>query len=145
MSAAVPGRNRLQKALMTISRKPHARGAVCCGVAPDGLAGKVRLQRALQELGRRASVGVTVSPPPAEAPGGRARGARATPAGPEHPLDLAALDARLDRIEARLEGLRNPLRSGTPAREIFLEWIRNGRWEEVRFGDFLRLRRAGLL
>jgi hypothetical protein len=61
------------------------------------------------------------------------------------PIDFGALSARLDRIEERLADLRNPLRCATPAREIFREWIRNGHWEEVRFGDYLRMRRAGLL
>ena len=52
---------------------------------------------------------------------------------------------RLDRIEERLADLQRPARPIPPSRELFEEWVRLRQWEEVPFGDFLKLRRSGLI
>lgn len=52
---------------------------------------------------------------------------------------------RLERIEERLADLQRPQRPIPASREIFSEWVRLRRWEEMSFGDFLRLRRSGVV
>ncbi len=56
--------------------------------------------------------------------------------------DLADLAARLERIEAQLSALARPVDA---SRESFEEWVRLGYWAYLRFGEFLRLRRAGMI
>ena len=60
--------------------------------------------------------------------------------------DLADdLFERLDRIEERLADLNRPTRPVPATREIFGEWVRLRQWEEMPFGEFLKLRRSGLI
>jgi hypothetical protein len=64
----------------------------------------------------------------------------------ELPTELMGeLLERLDRIEQRLGDLHRPVRPIPPSRELFAEWVRLRHWEEIPFGDFLKLRRAGLV
>lgn len=73
------------------------------------------------------------------------------------PVDLAAegpglspaaaeaidnLVTRLDILEARVSLLGRPVPA---SREVFAEWVRLRRHEEMSFGDYLRLRRSGLV
>ncbi|HZI94496.1 MAG TPA: hypothetical protein VFE84_09645 [Patescibacteria group bacterium] len=69
------------------------------------------------------------------------------PSAPDDEPEDAGLAAelldRLDRIEQRLGDLQRPVRPIPPSRELFAEWVRLRQWEEMPFGDFLKLRRAG--
>jgi len=59
-------------------------------------------------------------------------------------LQLAAtILERLDAIEQRLADIQRPVRPIPASREVFGEWVRLRKWEEMPFGDFLKLRRAG--
>lgn len=61
-------------------------------------------------------------------------------------IELPQLDelmSRLDRLEERLEEMQRPSRPLPATRDVFSEWVRLRRWEEMPFGDFLKLRRAG--
>ena len=61
-------------------------------------------------------------------------------------IELPQLDelmSRLDRLEERREEMQRPSRPLPATRDVFSEWVRLRRWEEMPFGDFLKLRRAG--
>ncbi|HKY33083.1 MAG TPA: hypothetical protein VJV23_11140 [Candidatus Polarisedimenticolia bacterium] len=61
-------------------------------------------------------------------------------------IELPELDElldRLERIEEKLSDMQRPVRPVPAARDVFEEWVRLRRWEEMPFGDFLKLRRAG--
>ncbi len=80
--------------------------------------------------------------PAAEAP--EAAAGAETGAGP-YVIELPELDELLDRLD-RLEGMLEHLSPHRPlpaTRDVFLEWVRLRRWEEMPFGEFLTLRRAG--
>jgi len=62
--------------------------------------------------------------------------------GPAIPFELADLFARLDRIERKLSNLVRPFPASN---EGFDEWVRRGYWTHIRFSEFLRLKRAGML
>lgn len=50
---------------------------------------------------------------------------------------------RLERIEERLTDLQRPQRAIPASRDLFGEWVRLRTWEELGWGDFLKLRRLG--
>ena len=61
---------------------------------------------------------------------------------PEMPVGLAEVDRKLARIERMLAEMRAP---GTSTSESFNRWVKQGYWAYIRFGDYLRLKRIGLL
>ncbi|HET9482185.1 MAG TPA: hypothetical protein VFP98_10555 [Candidatus Polarisedimenticolia bacterium] len=83
------------------------------------------------------------APEPTAAP--EASSGSAAPALEAWAASLAGLSDRLERIEERVDDLHRPVRPLPATRDLFCEWVRLRRWEEIPFGDFLRLRRAGLL
>ncbi len=115
--------------------------------APPG--SRARLERALIEVhraGRARGPGGRRHAVPADT---RRRVAERTPvtepAPPPPPEDgrLLELVERLHRIEERLAALQRPPRPVPATREVFAEWVRTRRWEEIPFSEFLKLRRAG--
>jgi len=133
MSSVVEGRDRLQAALTKLSRRARAR-------ARDGEA----------RGGRHA--GVPAPPPVAPAPPlvrAEPRPEASRGRDPVPPvriaIDLSELVDRLERIEEKISDLQRVPRPRPATGELFAEWVRLRRWEEIPFGDFLRLRRAGVL
>ena len=127
MSATIPsshsssGKERLQRALIRLSRaprpgRPGRRGA---GPQPDA---KIVLIAAPTEVDSVA--------------GGSGDG-------PALPVELLELVDRLDNIADRLADLEQPGRPLPATRELFGEWVRLRKWEEIPFLEFLTLRRAG--
>ncbi len=113
-------RRRLQEALAGLSRASRARG---------------------DSRGRRA-VTPAAGPrtPKAPEPVAGFPGPVLQPAAP--PADLGSVEAKLDRIERTLAEMRAPK---SPTGEIFKSWVQQGYWSHIRFGDYLRLQRTGLL
>jgi hypothetical protein len=109
--------------------------------------GRQRLERTLVEMsrGRRARKprGHELGLPAGPAPSGEDRKETgAVKMGPATSIDLADLLARLDRIERKLSDLGRPF----PAtHDGFDEWVRQGYWAHIRFSEFLRQKRAGML
>ncbi len=113
----------------------------------DSHPGRQRLERTLVEMsrGRRArrprghEPGFPVGP----AAGGEGRKeTEIQRMGPAMPFEPADLLARLDRIERKLSDLIRPFPASN---EAFDEWVRQGYWAHIRFSEFLRLKRAGML
>jgi len=50
---------------------------------------------------------------------------------------------RLKGIEERLAALQSLPRPAAASAELFAEWVRMRHWQEIPFGEFLKLRRAG--
>ena len=139
MPAPTQGRVRLERALISVHRAGRARG-------PEG----------------RRHV-VQASPRPSaerSAPAGSAppRGEVREPEVPEAPRQeitqapvqeapaaegLAEIIGRLRSIEERLAALQIPPRPAPASPELFAEWVRMRHWQEIPFGEFLKLRRAG--
>ena len=67
------------------------------------------------------------------------------PAAPQAPpMDgLAAIVERLKVIEERLAAIQGLPRPAAASAELFAEWVRMRHWQEIPFGEFLKLRRAG--
>jgi hypothetical protein len=126
--------------------------------------GRERLERALVRLSL-AGAGARAAQPPrgrrrpakAEQPATPATAQVAAPAPEPAPpadseppesllIELPQLDdlvERLDRLESKLDDLQRPPRPLPATRDVFSEWVRLRRWEEMPFGEFLKLRRAG--
>jgi hypothetical protein len=112
--------------------------------------GRQRLERTLVEMsrGRRARRPRGHEPdfPVGPAPDGEGReetgACRMGPSIPFEPADLAELHERLDRIERKLSDLARPFPA---SHESFDDWVRQGYWAHIRFSEFLRLKRAGML
>jgi len=50
---------------------------------------------------------------------------------------------RLKGIEERLAALQSLPGPAAASAELFAEWVRMRHWQEIPFGEFLKLRRAG--
>jgi len=120
---------------------------------------RMRLQKTLVKLSHASAAGANASrrsqapgrPAATPVPSPAARipepepVAAPEPEGPT-PAEMALeLIERLDRIEERLADLTRPVRPIPATRELFAEWVRLRKWEEMAFGDFLRLRRSGVV
>jgi len=152
-------RERLERVFTDLSKRPFARIVPGAPKEKRLHPGRNRIQGALARIGRAARRdSVRFAPASAGPPAPRDVDAGSAPAPVSGPtaggeearaaVDAAymqAVAARLDRIERMLEEIRNPLRGTSSTRDLFREWIRDGHWESVRFGDYVRLRRAGRL
>jgi hypothetical protein len=109
----------------------------------EALARLSRGSRADARRGRVAARPAVAAPRPPSVAAPEPPPEGALPAGPALPFELGDLMERLDRITDRLSELQPPARALPATREIFSEWVRLRRWEEMSFADFLNLRRAG--
>jgi len=135
-------RQRLERTLVLLSRQAMARARH--DKPPRGRAA------------RRPEPEQPLSQPPAPAPAppeqlGAEPSVAASPSGQATlepsvlELELPELDElldRLDRLEQKLDRLA-PNRPLPATKDVFSEWVRLRRWEEIPFGEFLTLRRAG--
>jgi hypothetical protein len=165
MSTATQGRERLERTLVLLSRQaarsrpaPPPRGRAARqarqaeqphrpGIAAEGSSPVAVPFHEAWSAGDFATD--TASPagaaPAAEAPGPAASTSPAETAAGPYVVELPELDElleRLDRLEGMLEHL-SPHRPVPATRDVFMEWVRVRRWEEMPFGEFLTLRRAG--
>lgn len=152
-------RERLERVFTDLSKEPFARIVPAAPRERQVHPGRSRIQGALNRIGRTA-LRAGVRPAPASSgPAASRNGDPESAAAPKaaalagddgtradvHAASMRALALRLDRIERTLEEIKNPLRPTTSTRDLFREWIRDGHWENVRFGDYVRLRRSGRL
>ena len=114
--------------------------------------GRERLERALIRLDRPRRAGRQARPArpvppvpilPLAAPGIEDSAVGEPPAAQGLPVELLELVDRLDNIADRLADMEQPGRPLPATREIFGEWVRLRKWEEIPFAEFLTLRRAG--
>lgn len=161
MPAPTQGRVRLERALIRVHRAGGARGLegrrhtvpaspgpgaerpATAGSMPQGAPEVVPAPRA-------EAAGAPLAEPEAAAPQAEPEAAAPpaeadAPAAPQAPAadGLAAIVERLKGIEERLAALQSLPRPAAASAELFAEWVRMRHWQEIPFGEFLKLRRAG--
>jgi len=126
MTAIVEGRDRLQAALVALSRRSRPRARAAAGRTQPPVERRTTLPAA------------PLQPAPAAS--------RPEPQAPVSiSVDLSGLIERLERIEERISDLQRAPRPRPATGDLFAEWVRLRRWEEIPFADFLKLRRAGAI
>jgi hypothetical protein len=149
MPAPTQGRVRLERALIRVHRAGGARG-------PEGRRHTVPASPGpVTERSATAASAPEVVPAPRAEP--EAAAPRAEPEAAETPAEadapaapqappadgLVAIVERLRGIEERLAALQSLPRPAAASAELFAEWVRMRHWQEIPFGEFLKLRRAG--
>ena len=154
MPAPTQGRVRLERALIRVHRAGGARGADGrrhTVPAPPGPGAERSATAGSMPQGAPEVAPAPLAAPEAAAPPQVEAEAAATPdeadapAAPQAPpMDgLAAIVERLKVIEERLAAIHGLPRPAAASAELFAEWVRMRHWQEIPFGEFLKLRRAG--
>lgn len=164
MPAPTQGRVRLERALIRVHRAGGARGAEgrrhAVPASPGPGAERSATAASAPEVVPAPRVEPEAATPQAEpeaAPPQAEPEAAAEPEAVAHraeadasaapqapPADgLAAIVERLKGIEQRLAAIQGLPGPAAASAELFAEWVRMRHWQEIPFGEFLKLRRAG--
>ena len=157
MPAPTQGRVRLERALIRVHRAGGARGPEgrrhTVPASPGSGAERSATAASAPEVvpaPRAEAAGAPLAEPEAAAPQAEPEAAAPpaeadAPAAPQAPAadGLAAIVERLKGIEERLAALQSLPGPAAASAELFAEWVRMRHWQEIPFGEFLKLRRAG--